>query len=76
MNHIIITTKESFLLLVKDEACEGKGAGGINEESLTYGHALFQCRAGVTLIAKFCINIAFFRCHMHFSHIAVSPYAK
>ena len=28
------------------------------------------------LTAKCCINIAFFRCHKHFSHIAVSLYTK
>ena len=32
--------------------------------------------SGVALIAKFCVNIAFFGCCMHFSHIAASPYAK
>ena len=31
---------------------------------------------GVALIAKFCVNIAFFRCRTHFSHIAASPYAQ
>ena len=31
---------------------------------------------GIALIAKFCVNIAFFECHMHFRHIVVSPYAK
>ena len=35
-----------------------------------------QTWSGVTLIAKFCINIAFFGCRTHFSHIAVSLYAK
>ena len=33
-------------------------------------------RAGVALIAKICVNIAFFGCRTHFSHIAASPYAK
>ena len=32
--------------------------------------------AGVTLIAKFCVNTAFSGCRTHFSHIAASPYAK
>ena len=31
---------------------------------------------GVAHIAKFCLNIAFWRCHTHFSHIAASQYAK
>ena len=33
-------------------------------------------KTGVALIVKFCINTAFFKYHMYFSHIAVSPYAK
>ena len=28
------------------------------------------------LTAKFCVNIAFFGCHTHFSHIATTLYAK
>ena len=32
--------------------------------------------SGVALIAKFCVNIAFWGCRMHFSHIAASLYAK
>ena len=32
--------------------------------------------SGVVLIAKFCINIVFFGCCMHFGHIAASLYAK
>ena len=32
--------------------------------------------SGVALIAKFCVNIAFFGCRSRFSHIAASPYAK
>ena len=32
--------------------------------------------AGVALIAKCCVNIAFFECRMHFSHFAASLYAK
>ena len=32
--------------------------------------------SGVTLIAKFCVNILFLGCHTHFSHIAASLYAK
>ena len=31
---------------------------------------------GVTLITILKINIAFFECHMQFSHITASPYAK
>ena len=31
---------------------------------------------GVALIAKSCVNSAFFRCRMHFSRIAASPYVK
>ena len=31
---------------------------------------------GDALTAKFCVNIAFFGCRTHFSHIAASPYAK
>ena len=30
----------------------------------------------VVLIANFCVNIAFFGCCTHFSHIPASPYAK
>ena len=36
---------------------------------------LYQA-SGVVLMAKCCINIAFFGCCVHFSHIAVSPYTK
>ena len=36
---------------------------------------LYQA-SGVMLMAKFCVNIAFFGCCMHFSHIAASPYTK
>ena len=32
--------------------------------------------SGVALIAKFCVNIAFFRCRMHFSHIAAVTICK
>ena len=31
---------------------------------------------GIAHIAKFCLNITFWGCHTHFSHIAASQYAK
>ena len=31
---------------------------------------------GVTPIANFCVNLAFFGCHAHLSHIAASSYAN
>ena len=39
------------------------------ETSLT-----FTFHSGVMLIAKFCVNTAFFGYHVHFGHIAASPY--
>ena len=45
-----------------------------NESTDMLLHSCWPLR--VTLIAKFCVNIAFFQCHTHFSHIAASPYAK
>ena len=40
-------------------------------------HIIIQiCMSGVALIENFCVNIAFFGCRTHFSHIAASPYAK
>ena len=46
----------------------GVGVGG--------GFLRMDTQTGVALIAKFCVNIAFFGCRTHFSHIAASPYAK
>ena len=37
---------------------------------------LLKRLAGVVLIAKFCVNIAFFRWCTHSGHITTSPYAK
>ena len=42
--------------------------------SLWYYYAITV--SGDALIANFCVNIAFFECHTHFSHIAASLYAK
>ena len=41
-----------------------------------YGECTCVHAERITLIAKFCVNIAFFRCGIHFSHIAASPYTK
>ena len=55
----------------EDVTCQCKNLGLKSKNFFKSPHV-----SGVTLIAKFCVNIAFFEYHTHFSHIVASPYAK
>ena len=55
----------------KKKKKKGGGGGGVGG-----GFLRMDTQTGVALIANFCVNIAFFVCRTHFSHIAASPYAK